>query len=179
MRLLLVIGTFVAFGIALASLRSRAQELSTVERVDRLVVNKSEHSMEAYDQGRLVAQYRVAVGGGRLGPKLYEGDRRTPEGRYRIDGRHRSRHFHRFLHVSYPNRDDRRRHRAARRHGSIPTHRGIGGSIGLHGSPQRGLSTLAPNVRWNWTDGCIAVTNDEIEVLYRAVIRNAIIEIRP
>ncbi len=147
-------------------------------RIDRLVVHKAARQMEAFFRGVRVRSFHVAIGGGALGAKMHAGDRRTPEGSYRIDSRHRSDTFHRFLHVSYPNAADRRRFQAARRARQVPPAARIGGEIGVHGEP-RGLSLLAPNVRDAWTDGCIAVANTEIEALYAAVVPNAVIEILP
>jgi len=153
-----------------------AGALPTGARVDRLIAYKGAGRMEAYDGDRLLGTYDIAVGAGGAGDKQYEGDGRTPEGTYRIDSRHRSRAYHRFLHVSYPNREDRRRYRAARAAGEVPEGRGIGSAIGVHGTPE-GFAGL--RAMFNWTAGCIAVTNDEAEELYRAVEDNAVIEIRP
>ena len=147
-------------------------------RIDRLVVHKRERRMDAHDGTTVVRTYRVAIGGGDEGAKLFEGDRRTPEGVYRIDSRHHSAAYHRFLHVAYPSASDRERFRAALRAGAIPPGMRIGRDIGIHGAV-RGLSLLAPNVRDSWTDGCIAVTNAEIEELYEAVVDDAVVEIRP
>lgn len=145
-------------------------------RVDRLIVYKADNRMEAYAGDTLLRTYRASVGVGGAGDKQFEGDGRTPEGTYRIDSRHRSRQFHRFLHVSYPNRDDRRRYRAARRSGDVPEGRGIGGDIGIHGTP---TGLLGLRDLFDWTAGCIAVSNEEAEELYRAVQDDAVIEIRP
>lgn len=160
--------TFAALG--LAPVRARADGRS---RIDRLEIDKSERRLRAYAGDRLAATYRVAVGSGGLGPKRFEGDRRTPEGAYRIDRRHRSRQYHRFLHVSYPNAEDRRRFRALRRSGEVPEGRGIGSAIGIHGG-NRGARRLV-----DWTAGCIALRDDEAEALFAAVVPNARVIIRP
>jgi hypothetical protein len=145
-------------------------------RIDRLVVYKGDGRMEAYAGDVLMKEYAIAVGSGGGGPKTYEGDGRTPEGTYRIDSRHRSRRFQYFLHVSYPNADDRRRYRDARAAGEVPDGAGIGGDIGVHGTP----SDLPPFAfMFDWTAGCIAVDNDSARELYRAVADDAVIEIRP
>ena len=179
-------GRVLAFGgllslalvAALVAAEDRAPPLPASTRIDRLVVFKGDHRLEAWSGERLVRTYRIAIGGGDAGPKRYEGDRRTPEGVYRIDRRHRSRRFHRFLHVSYPNDEDRRRYAALRERGEVPEGAGIGGDIGIHGeSAVAAVRALANRVAW--TDGCIAVTDAEIEELYRAVIPNATLEIRP
>ena len=118
-------------------------------------------------------------GQGGLGPKRWEGDLRTPEGSYRIDRRHRSRQFLRFLHVSYPNREDRRRYRRLSAEGTVPEGAGIGSAIGVHGQPQMAMGGLVGVLGLNWTAGCIAVRDREILDLYRAVVPNARIEITP
>jgi len=146
--------------------------------VDRLLLDKSEHSLRAYVGRTLVATYSVSIGTGGLGPKTYEGDGKTPEGTYRIDERHVSSQFHRFLHVSYPNAADRRRHAARRARGEVPEGAAIGGAIGIHGTPS-GLASVARAVAFDWTAGCIAVTDAQAEELYRSVAPNATIEIRP
>ncbi len=147
-------------------------------RIDRLRVSKSGRLLEAFSGATRVVSFRAAMGRGGAGPKRMEGDGRTPEGRYTIDSRHRSRDFHRFLHVSYPNADDRVRYREGRRDGSIPRGVGIGGDIGVHGTPAwAGLIPFSTEV--GWTEGCIAVSSPEAEQLYRAVLPDAVIEIVP
>lgn len=147
-------------------------------RIDRLVAYKAGHRLEAWSGPRLLRTYRIAIGAGGAGPKQYEGDKRTPEGVYRIDRRHHSRRFHRFLHISYPNADDRRRYRALRARGEVPEGAGIGGAIGVHGeSDVAAVRALGRSV--DWTEGCISVSDAEIEELYRAVVPDAVIEIHP
>ncbi|MFK7998668.1 MAG: L,D-transpeptidase family protein [Polyangiales bacterium] len=150
-------------------------------RIDRLLVDKSEGRMWAYDGDQEVAVYRVAVGRGGLGPKRWEGDGRTPEGTYRIDERHRSENFHRFLHVSYPAAADRRRYRALRAQDEVPREGGrpvgIGGAIGIHGTGD-GFFRRTFGRSLNRTLGCIMVSNAEAIQLYTAVVPGASIEIR-
>lgn len=146
-------------------------------RVDRIVIRKSDHVLEAWSGGTKVRTYRVAIGSGGAGPKRYEGDGRTPEGTYRIDQRHRSAAFHRFLHVSYPNAADRAAYRQGLRDGIIPRGTGIGGAIGIHGEP-RGFAGLGHKM-FDWTAGCIALDDEEIEELFVAVRPNAIVVIEP
>jgi murein L,D-transpeptidase YafK len=161
---------------------ARAQELGgsipAHTPIDRLRVSKSEGVLQAFSGTALVATLRAAMGRGGRGPKRMEGDGRTPEGSYLIDSRHRSRQFHRFLHVSYPNTQDRVRYREGRRDGTIPRGVGIGGDIGVHGTPA--WAALIPFSREvGWTEGCIAVSSPEAEQLYRAVVSDAAIEIVP
>ena len=119
----------------------------------------------------MLKQYRVSLGGSPVGAKTQEGDRKTPEGVYRIDYRKADSAFHRALHVSYPNYKDRARAAAA---GVSP-----GGLIMIHGI-RNGLGGLG---RWHrlvdWTNGCIAVSDPEIEQIWAAVPDGTPVEIRP
>jgi murein L,D-transpeptidase YafK len=106
-----------------------------------------------------------------VGHKEQEGDSRTPEGRYIIDAKNPKSSFHLSLHISYPNKTDRQN---ARRKGVSP-----GGAIMIHGSPG-GLGTLnALGFYTDWTAGCIAVSNEEIEEIFTAVKIGTPILIRP
>ena len=145
--------------------------------VDRLRIFKGKHRLEAWSGKKLLRIYSVAIGRGGAGPKRYEGDNRTPEGRYTIDRRHRSRRFHLFLHISYPSQVDRAAFRAARRAGTLSRSARIGGAIGIHGE-RRSWGWL-PHKWFDWTRGCIAVDNEEIEELYRVVAKGARVEILP
>ena len=171
---------FVAFA-SVGLLRAQTT-LPEGARIDRLVVDKSEGRMWAYESGEEVAVFRVATGRGGLGPKRWEGDGRTPEGSYHIDERHHSDNFHRFLHVSYPEREDQRRYRELRSQQVLPMENGrpvgIGGAIGIHGTGTSMLNRILGR-SVNRTLGCIMVSNDEAEALYSAVVPGAIIEIRP
>jgi len=155
----------------------RGRPLPPGEKVRRLVIYKSTHRLEAWSGKRLLKVYKVAIGSGGKGPKLYQGDNRTPEGTYRVAGRHRSRKYHLFLLLSFPNARDRARYRRNRRQGKIPRGRGIGSAVGIHGE-KRGYAWL-PHKWVDWTQGCVALDNKEIKELYRAVISRAKVEIFP
>lgn len=173
----LLLGVLLTLVLAASLVRSDAPSIA---RVDRLVVDKGARRLVAYDGEREVARMRIAIGFGGAGPKRFEGDGRTPEGVYRIDRRHVSREFHRFLHVSYPNAADRRRYRELVEAGQVPRDAdgelvGIGGAIGVHGT---GGHDWVP-VGLRSTLGCVMVDDDEAEALYDAVVDGAVIEIRP
>ena len=124
-----------------------------------------------YRQGRVIKRYDVTFGRQPAGRKEREGDDRTPEGRYVIDSRNLRSKYHIALHVSYPNAEDVRRARAA---GTSP-----GGAIMIHGL-RSGFSWLGRLHRMvNWTHGCIAVTNDEIEEIARAAPNGTPVTIKP
>jgi len=134
------------------------------QQVDRIHVDKSERWMELLRDGRVVSHYRIRLGDAPMGHKHQQGDERTPEGDYRISGRNSTSRFHLSLRVSYPNDVDRSR---ARQRGMDP-----GGDIMIHG----GNSVLYP---FDWTDGCIAVTNKEIEEIWSLVPTGTPIRIDP
>ncbi|MGK2859805.1 MAG: L,D-transpeptidase family protein [Thermoanaerobaculia bacterium] len=145
--------------------------LSPGTRADLVVVDKSDRTLTLFRAGRELRTYRIALGPSPEGHKQQEGDGRTPEGRYVIDWRNAKSAFHRSLHISYPNARDRA---AARRRGVDP-----GGAIMIHGLPN-GMEWLgAEHVASDWTLGCIAVTSEEIEEIWRVVRDGTPIEIRP
>jgi murein L,D-transpeptidase YafK len=140
-------------------------------RADRIVVEKARRRLTLMWQGRPVKIYRVALGREPVGRKQCEGDRRTPEGIYRIDSRNARSAYHRALHVSYPNAGDLAEARRAR---CSP-----GGSIMIHGLPN-GYGWLGASHRMkDWTLGCIALTDDEIEEVWDAAPNGTVVEIRP
>jgi murein L,D-transpeptidase YafK len=140
-------------------------------KVTGIVVEKEKRIMTVFNGRKALKTYRIALGGNPVGHKEQEGDSRTPEGRYIIDAKNPKSSFHLSLKVSYPNRTDRQN---ARRKGVSP-----GGAIMIHGSPG-GLGTLnALGFYTDWTAGCIAVSNDEIEELFAAVKIGTPILIRP
>jgi murein L,D-transpeptidase YafK len=140
-------------------------------RIDRVLVLKAERQLLLLDEETVLRRYPISLGGAPQGHKRREGDERTPEGLYRLDARNPRSAFHLSLHVSYPDAEDRRR---AARAEVDP-----GGMIMVHGLPNR-LPFLGRLHRLvDWTDGCIAVTNPEMEQIWRAVEDGTPIEIRP
>jgi len=132
---------------------------------------KAERRLLLFRGDTLLVSYRVALGSAPVGPKERRGDGRTPEGRYQIDWRLENSDYHRALHVSYPNAADRARARAAR---VDP-----GGRIMIHGLPN-GLDEIGTDHRsGDWTDGCIAVTNEEMDQVWRLIPDGVPIDIVP
>ena len=145
--------------------------LQKSDKVDSVLVLKKDHVMELLSGGKVVRTYKVALGRGGLAPKEREGDARTPEGHYVIDSRNEHSGFYRALHISYPNSVDRSR---AARLGVSP-----GGAIMIHGI-KNGLGWLGAAHRTvDWTAGCIAVTDDEIDEVWKLVPIGTPVEIRP
>ncbi len=138
---------------------------------DRIVVHKSERKMELYGHGKVLKTYRIALGPKSVGPKTRQGDHRTPEGHYRIDAKNAHSQFHLSLHISYPDTKDRQQ---ARKAGVNP-----GGDIMIHGLPDQYAFLGALHTKYDWTDGCIAVTNEEVEEIWKLVPVGTEVEILP
>lgn len=136
--------------------------------VDYLLVDKSDRTLWAYAAGQIVRTYTgLQFGDAMYGHKQFEGDERTPEGRYIIDTRNPDSSFHLSLRVSYPNAADR----------AYAASRGMdpGGDIFLHGQPN---AMATGRMEGDWTDGCIAFSNQEIADLYALVADGTVIDIR-
>lgn len=138
---------------------------------DHIIVRKAMHRMTLVREGRALRTYRVALGRGGIGPKLRAGDDKVPEGVYRITGRNDRSAFHLSLRIGYPTPQQVReaRSRGLDAGGDIMIH-GLRNGFGWIGSAHRAM---------DWTAGCIAVTNGEIEEIWRLVPDGTIIEIDP
>ncbi|WP_283418887.1 L,D-transpeptidase family protein [Sphingopyxis sp. Geo48] len=138
-------------------------------RIDRLLVDKSERVLIGYAGNREVLRYtRIRLGGSPVGHKRFEGDEKTPEGAYTIDGRNPASAYHLSLRISYPNAADRA---YAEARGRSP-----GGDIFIHGQPN---AWRGPAIARDWTDGCIALSNAEIKQLWDIVADGTPITIHP
>lgn len=142
-------------------------------RATKIRVDKSDRRLYVYAGERMVASYRVALGINPVGHKQREGDRKTPEGRYLLDYKNAYSAYYRSIHISYPNAADRA---AARKRGVAP-----GGAIMIHGQPNdpatRRRVRLYP---WpDWTDGCIALSDQDMDALWKMVRVPIPIEITP
>ncbi|HNB27700.1 MAG TPA: L,D-transpeptidase family protein [Alphaproteobacteria bacterium] len=137
--------------------------------VDRIVIEKSARRLSLQAGGETIKSYSIALGSAPVGHKQQEGDGRTPEGTYVISGRNPDSAFHRSLKISYPNAADRA---AAAARGVSP-----GGDIFIHGTPNWWVLPGQPP--GDWTRGCVAVTDTEIEEIWRLVADGTPVEIRP
>jgi murein L,D-transpeptidase YafK len=139
------------------------------EEADLVRVSKSEEKLYVLREDRVIAEYSVSFGGDPEGHKQEEGDEKTPEGRYTLDLKKSDSAFYKAIHISYPNEADRL---AAEQRGVDP-----GGAIMIHGQ-RNGLGWLSfVTQRFNWTDGCIAVTNREMDEIWNLVPIGTPIEI--
>jgi murein L,D-transpeptidase YafK len=148
-----------------------APMFASANPVDLVVVHKSKSLMQLKRGGRVVKSYKVVFGKNPKGHKLYEGDKRTPEGRYTLNYKKPNSTYYRAIQISYPNQTDRAR---AAKLGRSP-----GGSIMIHGHKPTWKGIEGFLTRNNWTDGCIAVTNREMDEIWDLVAVNTPIEIFP
>jgi murein L,D-transpeptidase YafK len=139
--------------------------------VDSIVVEKRAHRLSLYYAGIRVRRFQVALGANPIGDKLSAGDRRTPEGVFWVDYRNPASQFHLALHLAYPDSA----------HAARALAKGVhpGGDIMIHGLPQGRHAIGARHRATDWTNGCIALTDEEIEELWRVVPVGTPVEIRP
>jgi murein L,D-transpeptidase YafK len=129
-----------------------------------LVYRKQLKELSVYYKGKLVKAYRAVSGPKPDLDKLMEGDRNTPEGTFKIVSKNGQSKYHRFLLIDYPKPENLKRFEQLKKEGKIPSNAKIGGAIGLHGIWKGGDDMIEMGV--NWTDGCIAVKNKDIEELF-------------
>jgi len=140
--------------------------ITPIEHANAIVVEKQKRQMTLLRDGTPIKTYTVALGGNPIGHKTQEGDGRTPEGSYKIDFKNLRSNYYLSLHISYPNETDRANAVEA---GVDP-----GGDIMIHGAPNDGRT-----VEGDWTQGCIAVSNAEMDEIWNLVTDGTTIEINP
>ncbi len=141
------------------------------EPADKVLIEKKERRLTLLSKGEVVKTYKIALGGNPIGPKERQGDNKTPEGTYIIDSRNKDSDYHLSLRISYPNENDIKR---AKELGVSP-----GGDIMIHGIKNGLMWGGAYLAEVDWTKGCIAVTDEEMEEIYKFVPNGTIVEIRP
>ena len=160
----------IALKETIETLKQKLFELRT-EPADKVLIEKKARRLTLLADGEVIKTYRIALGGNPVGPKERQGDNKTPEGNYTIESRNRASKYHLSLRISYPNAKDKTR---ARKLGQSP-----GGDIMIHGI-KNGLSWVGPlHAQIDWTQGCIAVTDEEMEEIDRLVPNGTHVEIRP
>jgi murein L,D-transpeptidase YafK len=138
----------------------------TATKVDRIVVEKSKRTLTLLAGPKILKTYKVALGGQPVGAKDRQGDHKTPEGIYSVDAKNPN-----SLHISYPNQTDRAH---ARKLGVS-----AGGDVEIHGLGSKWGWIGAKHRLTDWTDGCVALTNQEIDEIYPLVAVGTIVEIKP
>jgi L,D-transpeptidase catalytic domain len=167
----LLLGGLAVYALAARQLGAPAPPAMAAPglQADLVVVNKTGRIMQLFRNGRIIREYRISLGGQPIGHKQHEGDKRTPEGHYIIDWRNSKSSAYLSLHISYPAPADIARAAAA---GQAP-----GGNIMIHGLANGWGLVGSLHLLWDWTDGCIAVTNDEMRQIWSIVPDGTPIEI--
>lgn len=160
----------LAFALLVIIVLPQIANTSTI-KVDNIVVLKSHRIMFLMKEGNIVKTYRISLGKNPEGHKSVEGDKRTPEGLYFIEYKKVDSKFYKALKISYPNEQDRLK---ASNLGLSP-----GGLIMIHGLPKDKESLGRFHRRIDWTDGCIAVTNEEIDEIWEMVSEGTPIFLKP
>lgn len=140
-------------------------------------IEKSKYRLTLFSNLQPVKSYAVVFGGNPKGDKLYEGDRKTPEGIYRVRDLYPHRSWSKFIWLDYPTAQSWREHLQAKRSGQIDRRLSIGSEIGIHGVPS-GADNLIEE-RSNWTLGCISLKNSDVNEIYSWVRRGTLVEIVP
>lgn len=176
-RLLALLLLIAVLGLALAAVWLRPMPPTPpapplppiIGSIDLIVIEKSARRMRLYQNGTPVRSYRIALGFAPDGDKARQGDGRTPEGRFRIDRRNDTSAYHLSLGLDYPQAEDRARAAAS---GTNP-----GGDIFIHGQPN--ALPEGYMLKGDWTAGCIALTNAEIQEVWAVTPAGTMVEIRP
>jgi murein L,D-transpeptidase YafK len=159
---------FIAFLVLLSPAFAADLPLA---RADKVLILKKDHILQLLKDGKPFKEYKIALGTHVDGAKTQQGDGKTPEGSYVIDSRNAQSRFHRSLHISYPNAQDVA---SAKEKRVNP-----GGDIFIHGLPLKYAFVGAAHRVHDWTLGCIAVTDAEIDEIWKLVPNGTPIEIRP
>ena len=141
------------------------------EKADLVIVIKSEYKLYLIKEGKLFAAYPVVFGANPKGHKQQQGDNRTPEGEYILDYKNVNSKYYKSIHISYPNSEDRE---SARKRGVSP-----GGDIMIHGQPNKWGKFSSITQLFNWTNGCIALSDSDMDAVWNAVDPGTPIQIRP
>jgi len=142
-----------------------------IPKAQKVLIVKSERKLYLLRAGRPYREYHIALGKNPVGPKEREHDQKTPEGNYTLDFKKADSSYYRAIHISYPSAADRAH---AKKLGVNP-----GGSIMIHGQPNGWGWFSIIRQRFDWTAGCIAVSNGDMDEIWEAVEPGTPIEIRP
>jgi murein L,D-transpeptidase YafK len=139
-----------------------------------LVVRKQSRTMSVFQGTKPIKKYQVVLGHNPRNDKIMQGDKCTPEGVYRVVSKFPHRKWHKFILLDYPTTENWLKFARAKQRGEIPWDAKIGGEIGIHGTDDE-LKNL---LRENWTEGCIALRNGDIEEVYRLVHPGTVVVIQ-
>lgn len=171
-----LIGAITLLGLLGLGGCSGTSTMNAVEsnRADQVIVKKSQRKLELHHNGRVIREYKVALGGSPDGHKFREGDQRTPIGDYSLNWRNPNSNFYKAIHISYPNERDKLVSRTL-------GYSSPGGMIMIHGLPNyvQSESMRRQYVGRDWTSGCIAVQNHEMDEIWLMVGDGTPIRILP
>ena len=165
----ILIGGIIACGLALIFSNYNFNKLPKNSQIDSILVLKSKRQLSVFSKGKLIKTYTISLGKSPVGAKQFQGDNKTPEGVYFINGRNAHSIAYKNLGISYPNQKDVKNAKGKSAGGDIKIH-GLMNNIWFVGNFHR---------FFDWTNGCIAVNNSEMEELFNAVSVGAKIEIKP
>ena len=172
--LFIVIGFSLAIitstsAIAAEGVSENKQAMPKSIMIDKVFVDKSARTLQLLSDDKVIKSYHIALGGNPIGHKQQQGDQRTPVGNYILDYKNEKSGYYRSIHVSYPNAADKARAKS----------RGVsaGGDIMIHGQKNGFGAFGILNQQRDWTEGCMAVTNDEMDEIMAAVKIGTAIEI--
>jgi len=168
---LITLGVVGAVFLLYTTTIGQQQPQKPLGKIDKVIVLKAERKMKLVKNGEVLRVFTIALGDNPIGHKQQEGDERTPEGNYTLDWRNAQSHYYKSIHISYPNAEDKKRAKAL--------HVSPGGSIMIHGLPN-GMGYIGEaHVKQDWTDGCIAITNEQMDELWSSAKDGTPIEIKP
>lgn len=170
MARILYVLCFICFSLAINA-ENYQYASGLLPKADKIVVYKKKRKMTLFRDGKEIKSYRISLGDRPVGHKQKEGDEKTPEGSYMIDWRNPNSSYYLSLHISYPNKEDKAR---ARKLNVSP-----GGNIMIHGQPNWLSWVQYLGLGNDWTDGCIAVTNVEMDEIWNSVDNGTPIYIYP
>ena len=158
MKKVLVYGILLFVVVILGYYFFPEKKLDTTKKIDKLLVVKHKRELTVFSKGKVLKTYKISLGGVPIGKKEFEGDKKTPEGIYSINDKNPNSDYHLNLAVSYPNEADSLH--------ALKFGKSAGGEIKIHGLPN-GYGFIGKFQRFqDWTLGCIALTNSEIEELF-------------
>jgi murein L,D-transpeptidase YafK len=169
-KILIILIVLIIAGLGIFAFSQTDKPLDKSAIIDKIIVEKSKRKMFVYSNGELLKTYKISLGKKPTGTKEFEGDNKTPEGLYFINDKNPNSKFHKNLGISYPNEKDIEN---SKKTGQKP-----GGQIKIHGLNNKYNWIGKAHLLMDWTAGCIAVTNNEIDELYNAVPIGTQIEIR-
>ncbi|MBY0462531.1 MAG: L,D-transpeptidase family protein [Alphaproteobacteria bacterium] len=169
--LLTVIFLFAVFDDCFSQNKATSQTKTPLLTADTILIKKNQRKMELYNKGKLIKGYKISIGFAPIGTKQQEGDGKTPEGEYTITSKNPHSQFHKSLKISYPNTADKEN---AKKKKVSP-----GGDIMIHGLGKQFSYLGKLHTLHDWTFGCIAVTNEEIDEIWKLVKEGTIVKIEP